>query len=547
MKKLTKDEWVSRAKEIHGDRYDYTQAEYTRSTEKLKIICNKHQQPFYMVANCHIGKQAQGCPICAREATNKALELRTNEARLRFSDEVFKKHGDLIDVSGFEYKGSKVVGTAICREHGEFSIKPNALLTKVGAGCPKCGIWSDKKRMSLEVFESRFKVKHPDYVLVASSYSKASDPVSFICPEHGEVSVANASSMLSDNPVGCPLCAQASRIAPIVLSTEEKLERFTRLWGGKYTLVDDLSARTGEYVEVSCNEHGVFRKKIRDLLSYNLGCPSCTPTSTSRMEGWVADALEQQGFEVRRNDRTQLKVTNKRSKELDIFLPEYGLGIELDGLYWHREDVKGTMGQLNKRKAAEGKGVELLQFFEDEVRFRYVAVLNTILMRTHRLKPIHARKCELKVVDYREVNGLYELYHLQGGIKSGSKHFGLYYGGELVAAATFGDSRFRKGEVELLRWCCTNPVVGGLSKILKNSGYDSVVSYQDLRMWNGKGYAAAGFEHLHNSRPGYFWVKGGERVSRFKCRGAGERVRMESQGYYRVWDCGQAKWRWTRK
>ena len=37
MKKLTTEEFIQRAKEIHGDKYDYSRVEYKSSLAKIEI------------------------------------------------------------------------------------------------------------------------------------------------------------------------------------------------------------------------------------------------------------------------------------------------------------------------------------------------------------------------------------------------------------------------------------------------------------------------------------------------------------------------------
>jgi len=59
--KLTKEEFVIKAQQKHGDRYDYSLTEYTGSKNKIKIICKKHGI-FSQVANIHLF--GQGCPKC---------------------------------------------------------------------------------------------------------------------------------------------------------------------------------------------------------------------------------------------------------------------------------------------------------------------------------------------------------------------------------------------------------------------------------------------------------------------------------------------------
>lgn len=38
-KKLTTEEFIERAKDIHGDKYDYSLVEYKTNRDKVKIIC----------------------------------------------------------------------------------------------------------------------------------------------------------------------------------------------------------------------------------------------------------------------------------------------------------------------------------------------------------------------------------------------------------------------------------------------------------------------------------------------------------------------------
>ena len=47
---MTTSEWVKRAKEIHGDKYDYSKTEYKGYSKKLKIVCKNMEN----LNNCHM-------------------------------------------------------------------------------------------------------------------------------------------------------------------------------------------------------------------------------------------------------------------------------------------------------------------------------------------------------------------------------------------------------------------------------------------------------------------------------------------------------------
>jgi hypothetical protein len=58
------DEFISKSKKIHGDRYDYSQVKYKTGKDKVIIVCKKHgeflQTPFAHSSN----SMKQGCPFC---------------------------------------------------------------------------------------------------------------------------------------------------------------------------------------------------------------------------------------------------------------------------------------------------------------------------------------------------------------------------------------------------------------------------------------------------------------------------------------------------
>lgn len=60
---LTTDEFIKKAKEVHGDKYDYSKVNYKGSYVNVCIICPEHgefwQKPINHTQGC-------GCPICGR-------------------------------------------------------------------------------------------------------------------------------------------------------------------------------------------------------------------------------------------------------------------------------------------------------------------------------------------------------------------------------------------------------------------------------------------------------------------------------------------------
>lgn len=70
MRKLTTEEFIAKAKEVHGDLYDYSQTTYVNSRIKVGIICHKHglfwQNPIGHLTGCK-------CEKCSYEQRKKLI------------------------------------------------------------------------------------------------------------------------------------------------------------------------------------------------------------------------------------------------------------------------------------------------------------------------------------------------------------------------------------------------------------------------------------------------------------------------------------------
>lgn len=124
-KKIIFEEFIKRAKEVHGDKYDYSEVEIINSKAKIKIRCIKHNHIFEQVLGHHL--RGSGCPLCARNVKPTTEE---------FIRRAIKLHGDKYDYSEVDYKNSQTKIYIGCPEHGIFQQFPNIHLR--GWGCPEC-------------------------------------------------------------------------------------------------------------------------------------------------------------------------------------------------------------------------------------------------------------------------------------------------------------------------------------------------------------------------------------------------------------------------
>lgn len=130
MVKLTKEEFVSRAKKVHGDEYGYDITEYGKNNNTLvKINCKIHGV-FEQRPKKHL--LGAGCRECKLISLRKLKTLTTTT----FISKAISIHGKLYKYDNCIYINSRALVKIHCKKHGEYTQIPNAHLS--GKGCQKC-------------------------------------------------------------------------------------------------------------------------------------------------------------------------------------------------------------------------------------------------------------------------------------------------------------------------------------------------------------------------------------------------------------------------
>ena len=127
--KLTNEEFIERAHEIHGNKYDYSKTNYQRMDSKIIIICPIHGE-FEQIPSNHL--KGKGCPKCGKEA----MANKRRKPLKQFIEEAKNIHGNKYDYSKVQYKNNKEKVEIICPVHGSFLQTVKHHLN--GCGCPMC-------------------------------------------------------------------------------------------------------------------------------------------------------------------------------------------------------------------------------------------------------------------------------------------------------------------------------------------------------------------------------------------------------------------------
>jgi very-short-patch-repair endonuclease len=222
--KLTHEQFLIKAKLIHGDRYDYSKArvllENGKLNKQIEIICPIHGS-FFKTAGRHI-VNGQGCQKCGRERSIAgSLKIFDFE---KFLSDARAVHGDKYDYvknDAVLYGGTSVKIPIICKEHGEFLQMGGKHLS--GQGCPKCG---GSAKLTLAMFKEKAKTVHDnryDYSLI-TEYNGLRTHGTIRCPDHGEFKQILMSHLAG---AGCARCRLSKGEILIVKALKElKIENY---------------------------------------------------------------------------------------------------------------------------------------------------------------------------------------------------------------------------------------------------------------------------------------------------------------------------------
>ena len=125
----TVENFIKKARKIHGDKYDYSKVEYFNTHTKVCIICPIHGE-FWQTPHDHL--VGYGCRKCANQLLSSSQKMTIEE----FLKKARKIHEDKYDYSKVEYNGYDTKICIICPIHGEFWQTPHMHLQ--GHGCSIC-------------------------------------------------------------------------------------------------------------------------------------------------------------------------------------------------------------------------------------------------------------------------------------------------------------------------------------------------------------------------------------------------------------------------
>ena len=328
-----------------------------------------------------------------------------------------------------------------------------------------------------------------------------------------------------------------------VLNNSDYSDKFKELFSDRDKAIEFLNSNSYSYYELSTIFNAPYytvqawatRLEIKDYISFKF-------IGKSHYEDDICEFLKSLNISnICRNE----KILD--GQEIDIYLPDFKIGIEFNGDFWHSDLYKDNNYHQQKSLIAQSKGIRLIHIYEHEWKDSNMKEKLKSLLRIatgNVITKIAAKKCTVKQISNKEARVLNEQIHLQGH-RNAQITYGLFYEGKLVQLMSF--SKNRKYEWEIIRGCpgSNNIVIGGVEKLFKHFIRDyspkEIFSYCDFNKFNGKSYEKIGMTYIGLTTPDMKYLIKGKVVNRQPSRYKEIKSLIDA----RLYGAGSKKYLWV--
>lgn len=324
-KKGTTETFIKKARQVHGNYFDYSKTVYIDSKTKIIVTCPIHGDYTVKPSNHLSGQNCPKCrkdkikhPISKLKAVNKSTKKLTQDEFAQRVQEKWK--GQYIVDDQTIYKSNKDKLKIKCKVHDSyFEITPNHLLN--GRGCPLC---AKNKQLTTQHFIEKINEKFPNHhwTFEKTVYKSTHIPVCITC--HNKEKPHDFWAMPSNLLRGqdCPLCQQS------------RLETFIR---------NELDKRCIRY-ETQKRFEWLGRQSLDFYLGdYNaaIECQGAQHFYAVNFGGWDNETLEIKFRELK--ERDELKLLLCKEHGINLF---YYSKLNLDYPYLVYENAEDMFNEI---------------------------------------------------------------------------------------------------------------------------------------------------------------------------------------------------------
>ena len=197
--------WVEKARERHGNHFDYSFSSVDYKTQKappIRITCPTHGE-FRVLPHDHLRFAGGGCKNCGLSYRGSAKQKTHAEHFKKFFRERLASRLEILS----PYRGVKEKIAVRCLFHEEVSnVTPDRLL-QGAIGCPICVTERsrDSLKLNLEDVVEEFSEKFPDHIVISNlRFKEGRSSIKIDCERHGPC--WESKGYLTKSQFGCPKC-----------------------------------------------------------------------------------------------------------------------------------------------------------------------------------------------------------------------------------------------------------------------------------------------------------------------------------------------------
>ena len=341
-------EWIQKAIEIHGNKYNYSKVKYFNSKTKIIIKCNKHNNEFDIIPYNHLKQKAGGCVECKKSSKTqikipKLLGKKSSKTQIKIPKLLGKKrnryttktyieackhiHGNKYNYSETEYINGDTKVTIICKDHGKFEQRGKSHLQ--GKGCIKCS--GKYQYTTKEWVEKAIEVHGDKYDYSETEYIRNKEKIIIICKEHGKFEQQPSEHLRGYGCIKCSGKYQYTTKEFITLAKDIHNNN-----NNKYDYSKVKYINCDKKVTIVCKEHGDFYITPNKVLSRNQGCPKCsTGFSKGQIEWLEYLMIGGKYIQHKLNDGEHRIKRDKYYYYADGYCKETNTIYEYHGDFWH--------------------------------------------------------------------------------------------------------------------------------------------------------------------------------------------------------------------
>lgn len=408
--KFTQNDFLKRAKEKFGNRYDYTDTIYISSRSIIKYKCNTCKNVIIQYASDHLKGKNGSCSctkfIISFDSLKEKIKQLNGEYEILYNTREpakiklrCKKHNfefwyyfsknnscsfckkqklEIKNIEekynfGYNYEKADFSDTTkktivTCLKHGDFKISEEYLMK--GGKCPECLKEQNIKR-NKDNFYLKFEKKYGDKFCIISDYKGSEKNIILKCKRCGNIEEIKASNLFnkSKEEKRCGKCEFTKKI-----TKELFLQRAEEIHSNKYNYCLDNLKNSHSYITIYCKKHKKwFRQRAYSHLAGH-GCPNCCESNGERI---IRVFLEKQKIDFEAYYRFY-NLVDKSYLSYDFYIPNKSLLIEYNGLQHYKfcNDFHKTLHDFHrqkhhdwlKRKYARDNNINLLTIsYKDDI------------------------------------------------------------------------------------------------------------------------------------------------------------------------------------